>query len=194
MLNVVNAPRVIGKLLVDFHDLDEFRRVAVQVTTMLPGFARRLRASVHRQCPRPFAPAAGASLVLSPIMAITCRLPVLADARQLVLRLGLRDEIIHARPRRRWRSRSTDCCRRVISDGLDAHLAQLREAFLMPPFDDVPEVNDTERAGRYRSFASGVPPEGDFIHLVHERFFHLPAAFLHVAGGRIPPHLCGCTR
>ena len=131
------------QLFADLDDLDQLRRVAVEVDHVA-GLARGLRAGVHgdahvglRERRRVVGAVADHRDQLAALL-------LLADARELVLGLGLGDEVVHAR----LGGDGGGGERIVAGDhhGADAHRAELLEPLLDAALDDVLEQDDAEDA------------------------------------------------
>ena len=158
------------ELLADLDDLDQLRRVRVEIDHVA-GFLRRLRAGVHRHADvglRQRRRVVGA--VAGHRHEVALRL-LLADQRELVLGRGLGEEVVDAGFACDGRGGQ-----RVVAgdhDGADAHHAQTVEALLHPALDDVLQI---DRAEDLLSSAttSGVPPSPAIarhvlLHLLGER-------------------------
>ncbi len=133
------------QLLADFDDLDELRRVAVEVDHVA-GLTGCDRAGVHGHANVGLGE--GGSVV-GAVAAHGDQLALgllFADELQLVLRRCLGEEIVHA-------GFGGDGGRghRVVAgdhDGPDTHAAKLVEAFADAALDDILELDDAEQAGR----------------------------------------------
>ena len=208
MLNVVSEPRVMSSCL-----------PISMISMSLVGFESRstmLPASlaacvpVFMATPTSAWASAGASLVPSPIMA-TMRPPAcsLRMQRELVLRLGLGQEIVHA-----GLGGDGGGGELVVAGdhhGADAHLAQLGEAFLDAAFDDVLELNHAQHVAALGDDQRRAAGAGNVLHrvghslrkqaafAVHENAHGLGRAFadaargLAVHGGKSTPLMRVCA-
>ena len=137
MLNVVNAPRVIKQLLADFDDFDELGRVAVEIHHVA-GFAGGLGAGIHRDAHVGLRQSRRVVRAVADHRNQFAAVLLLADAGELVFRLGLGDEIVHA-----GLGGDGGGGQRIVAgdhDRADAHLAELGEPLLDAALDDVLEV------------------------------------------------------
>jgi len=153
MLKVVSAPRVISNCC-DFDNFNELGGIAVKVHHVA-SFAGGLRAGVHghthiglRQSRRIVGAVSNHGNQLAAFLFLT-------DAGQFVFRLGLGDEIVHAR----FRGDGGGGQSVVASDhnSLDTHFTELGKTFLDAAFNDVLEMDDAE-ALLPSATSSGVAP------------------------------------
>ena len=111
---------------------------------------------------------AGASFVPSPVIATRWpRCLFLPDAFELRFRRRLRHEIVHAG----FGGDGGGGERIVARDhhGADAHLAQLREAFLDAALDHVLELHDAEHLAAFRDDQRRAACARDFVHRLRDR-------------------------
>ena len=146
--NVVSAPRVTSICLPTSTTSMSLVGIRIEVDHVA-GFLRGLRAGVHRHRDvglRERRRVVGAVAAHRDQPALRL---VLADQLELRFRRGFGEEIIDARFGGDRRGREPVVAR--DHDGLDAHLAQLRETLADAAFDDVAQLDDAEHA----------PPVGD---------------------------------
>ena len=143
------------QLFPDLHDLDELRRVAVEIDHVA-GFARGLRAGVHRHADIGLRESGRVVRAVAGHGDEPALRLLVADAPQFVLGRGLRHEIIHAG----FRGDRAGGERVVAGDhdGADAHFAKLREAFLDAAFDDVFQLDHAERFASFARRRAALPP------------------------------------
>ena len=189
--NVVSDAAGDQQLLADLDDLDELRRVRVEVDHVA-GLLGRLRAGVHRDADvglRERGRVVGA--VAGHRDELAARLLAL-DQRHLVLGRGLGEEVVDAGlvgDRRRGE--------RVVAGDhhrADAHRAQLVEALAHARLDDVLEVDDAERAAVLgddeRGAARGRDAVDDRVRAPAGPSRRAPRP----SGGPSRPRPCGCVR
>ena len=132
------------QLLADFHDLDQLGRIRVEVDHVA-GFLGSLGTGVHgyshvglRQRRRIVGAVAGHGHQPPAGLAVS-------DQRELGLRRGFREEVVHAGFGRDRGRRQLVVAR--DHHGADAHAAQLREALFDAAFDDVLQLDDAQHLG-----------------------------------------------
>ena len=160
MLKVVSEPRRDEQLLADFDDLDQLRRVRIEVHHVA-GFLGGLRAGVHGHADIGLGERGRVVGAVADHRDHAAAGLLPADERELVLRFGLGQKIVHARLRGDGGGGELV----VAGDhhGADAHLAELREAFLDAALDDVLEMNHAEHRPPSAT-TSGVPPALAIVH------------------------------
>ena len=132
------------ELLADLDDLDELRRVRVEVDHVA-GLLRRLGAGVHRHGDVGLGERGGVVRAVAGHRDEAAARLVLADERELRLRRRLREVVVDA-----GLGGDRGGGQRVVAGdhhGLDAHPPQLGEALLDAPFDDVLQLDDAEHRG-----------------------------------------------
>ena len=177
------------QLLADFHHFDEFGGAAVQVHHVA-GFARGLGAGVHGHAHVGLGQGGGVVGAVADHGDQFAALLLLADAGQLVLGLGLGDEIVHAGLGGNGGGGEV-----VVAgdhDGANAHFAKLREAFLDAALDNVLEPDDAQHARVVGHHQRSGARSGDFLHRGGNTSYPAPRLAVARIGKRIRRRLCGC--
>ena len=140
--NVVKRAASHQQLLADLDDLDQLGRIGVEIDHVAR-LLRRLRAGVHRNAYvglRQRGSVVGAVAGHRDQLALALLAP---DQVHLVLRLRLRQKVVHARLARNRRRRQ-----RIVAgdhDGPNAHRTKLRKPLPHPALHHVLQVNHTQR-------------------------------------------------
>ena len=135
------------QLLADLDDLDQLRRIGVEVDHVA-GLLRRLRAGVHRDADVGLSERRRVVGAVAGHRDEAAAALLLLDQRHLVLRRRLGEEVVDSRLAGDRRGGA-----RVVAGDhhrADPHPAQLVEALAHPRLDDVGEVDDAEHPRRRR--------------------------------------------